>query len=244
MTSPARHEGLTVAITGGAGGIGQALVCALAQRPDVSTVHATYHHREPGCDEQGICWHQLDLANETEVADWTESLGELDWLINAAGLLHRPGQGPEKSIRHLDPDFFMDNIQANTLPSLLLAKHASSNFRHGRPAIFAAISAKVGSIEDNRLGGWVSYRASKAALNMCLKTVAIEWSRTLPNVAVAALHPGTTDTALSRPFQRHVPAGQLFNPAQTASYLLEVLDRLGPEDSGKFWAFDGELLPW
>ena len=79
---------------------------------------------------------------------------------------------------------------------------------------------------------------------MCLKTVAIEWARTLPNVAVAALHLCTTDTALSRPFQRHVPAGQLFTPAQTTGYLLEVLDRLGPEDSGKFWTFDGELLPW
>ena len=95
-----------------------------------------------------------------------------------------------------------------------------------------------------RLGGWVSYRASKAALNMCLKTVAIEWGRTLPNVTVAALHPGTTDTALSKPFQRHVPAGQLFSPQQSAGYMLEVLDQLNARDSGKFWAFDGELLPW
>ena len=115
----------------------------------------------------------------------------------------------------------MTNIRTNTLPSLLLAKHAGSKFKHQRPAVFAAVSAKVGSIADNRLGGWVSYRASKAAL-----------------------HPGTTDTALSKPFQRHVPAGQLFSPQKSAGYMLEVLDQLNTRDSGKFWAFDGELLPW
>ena len=118
------------------------------------------------------------------------------------------------------------------------------NFRHGRPAVFATVSAKVGSIEDKRLGGWFSYRASKAALNMCLKTLAIEWRRSLPNVAVAALHPGTTDTDLSRPFQHNVPSGQLFTPAQSVSYMLDVLDGLNPADSGRFLAFDGEKLPW
>jgi len=110
--------------------------------------------------------------------------------------------------------------------------------------VFATVSARVGSIEDNRLGGWFSYRASKAALNMCLKTLAIEWRRTLPNVAVAALHPGTTDTALSRPFQHNVPREQLFTPRQTANYLLNVLDGLEPAQSTQFLAFDGEWLPW
>jgi len=130
------------------------------------------------------------------------------------------------------------------LPSLLLAKHLHSKFRHGRPGVFATVSAKVGSIEDNRLGGWFSYRASKAALNMCLKTLAIEWRRSLPNVAVAALHPGTTDTALSVPFQHNVPPEQLFTPRQSVDYLVEVLDGLKPAQSGQFLAFDGEELPW
>jgi len=127
---------------------------------------------------------------------------------------------------------------------LLLAKHLHGKFRHGRPAVFATVSAKVGSIEDNRLGGWFSYRASKAALNMCLKTLAIEWHRSLPNVAVTALHPGTTDTALSRPFQRNVPDGQLFTPEQGVTRMLNVLDGLNSADSGQFLAFDGEKLPW
>ena len=235
---------MKIAITGGSGGIGQALVQALAQRPAVTGIQATYHRHKPEFEHPLVTWQELDLANESAVQAWTHTLDELDWLINAAGMLHRPAQGPEKTIQRLDPEFFMANMQTNTLPSLLLAKHAGSKFKHQRPAVFAAVSAKVGSIGDNRLGGWVSYRASKAALNMCLKTVAIEWARTLPNVTVAALHPGTTDTALSKPFKRHVQPGQLFSPQQSAGYLLEVLDQLNARDSGKFWAFDGELLPW
>ena len=235
---------MKIAITGGSGGIGQAFVEALAQRPAVTEIQATYHRHVPEFEHPLVTWQQLDLADESAIQAWAGTLGELDWLINAAGMLHRPSQGPEKTIQRLDPEFFMANIQTNTLPSLLLAKHAGSKFKHQRPAVFAAVSAKVGSIGDNRLGGWVSYRASKAALNMCLKTVAIEWARTLPNVTVAAMHPGTTDTALSKPFQRHVPAGQLFSPQQSVGYMLEVLDQLDARDSGKFWAFDGELLPW
>ena len=235
---------MKIAITGGSGGIGQAFVKALAQRPAVTEIRATYHQHRPDFEHPLVSWQEVDLTDEAAVQAWAGSLDELDWLINAAGMLHRPEQGPEKTIRRLDPDFFMTNIQTNTLPSLLLAKHTAGKFKHRRPAVFAAVSAKVGSIGDNRLGGWVSYRASKAALNMCLKTVAIEWARTLPNVTVAALHPGTTDTALSKPFQRHVPPGHLFSAPQSVGYMLEVLDQLKPEDSGKFWAFDGEQLTW
>ena len=149
-----------------------------------------------------------------------------------------------ETVRHIDPAFFLESMRINTLPTLLLAKHLHDKFRHGRPAVVATVSARVGSIEDNRLGGWFSYRASKAALNMCLKTLAIEWRRSLPNVAVAALHPGTTDTALSRPFQSNVPIGQLFTPGQSVASMLDVLDGLNSADSGQFLAFDGEKLPW
>jgi NAD(P)-dependent dehydrogenase (short-subunit alcohol dehydrogenase family) len=218
---------------------------ALAQRPQVETIISTWNRNLPdNTGHPNVSWQRLDLTDEAAIRDWALQLGEIDWLINAAGVLHTPAQGPEKTIRQLDPAFFLENISINTLPSLLLAKHLHGKFRHGRPAVFASVSAKVGSIEDNRLGGWFSYRASKAALNMGLKTLAIEWHRTLPNVAVAALHPGTTDTGLSRPFQRSVPQEQLFSPQQSAACLLHVLDNLKPSPTGQFLAFDGELLPW
>lgn len=207
-------------------------------------ITATYHRNTPENGHARVTWQRLDMTSESSVRDWAQQLGEIDWVINAAGILHTPAQGPEKSIRQVDPAFFLDNIRINTLPTLLLAKYLQPRFRHGRPAVFATVSARVGSIEDNYLGGWFSYRASKAALNMSLKTLAIEWRRKLPNVAVVALHPGTTDTALSRPFQRNMPREQLFTPAQSVSYMLNVLDGLKPAQSGRFMAFDGEQLPW
>lgn len=235
---------MKIVITGGSGGIGGAFVDRLARRPNVEKITATYHRHRPEAEHRKVNWQQLDLTDEAAIRDWAAQMDDIDWLINAAGILHTSRQGPEKTVRHIDPAFFLNSMSINTLPSLLLAKHLHNSFRHGRPAVFASVSAKVGSIEDNRLGGWFSYRASKAALNMCLKTLAIEWRRTLPNVSVAALHPGTTDTALSKPFQHNVPPEQLFSPGQSVDYLLKVLDGLEPGQSGQFLAFDGERLPW
>lgn len=237
-------EKIKIVITGASGGIGSAFADRLARRHEVASIAATWHSQPPRVEHPKVTWQQLDLCDEAAVADWAAAIGEIDWLINAAGILHTPTHGPEKTVRHLDPDFFLHCFSVNALPALLLAKHLHSRFRHGRPAIFACVSARVGSIEDNRLGGWFSYRASKAALNMSLKTLAIEWRRTLPNVSVVALHPGTTDTELSRPFQRHVPPGQLFTPERSVDAMLEVLDGLDPGRSGEFLAFDGERLPW
>ena len=186
----------------------------------------------------------MDLADESSVADWSRTVGELDWLINAAGILHTGNHRPEKSISELYPEFFIHNITVNALGSLVLARHLREKLDHGRLATFAVISARVGSIEDNRLGGWYSYRASKAALNMGLKTLALEWKRTLPNVSVIALHPGTTDTRLSAPFQRNVPKDKLFSADYTANRLIRILRRISPSDTGKFLSYSGELLPW
>jgi NAD(P)-dependent dehydrogenase (short-subunit alcohol dehydrogenase family) len=239
-----KGDAMKIIIIGGSGGIGRAFVELLAKRESVGSIVASYHQTTPVFQHPKVSWQRLDLANETTIQSWSEQLDEIDWLINAAGMLHQPDRGPEKSIRQLDPDFFLKNIKVNAMPTLLLAKHLQAHFKHGRKSLFATVSAKVGSIEDNRLGGWYSYRASKAALNMGIKTLAIEWQRTLPNVAVAALHPGTTDTALSEPFQKNVPKEQLFSPAKSVNAMLSVLDALEPHDTGKFWAFDGEILPW
>ncbi len=235
---------MNIVITGGSGGIGGAFVEALARRPEVDKIIATCNRHSSALIESKVTWQRLDLTDEVAIEDWAAQLDEIDWLINAAGILHTREHGPEKSIRQVDPAFFLESISINALPALLLAKHVHDKFRHGRPAVFASVSAKVGSIEDNRLGGWISYRASKAAHNMCIKTLAIEWRRTLPNVAVVALHPGTTDTALSKPFQRNVPSGQLFTPEYSVNCMLSVLENLKPVDSGQFLAFDGERLPW
>ena len=127
---------------------------------------------------------------------------------------------------------------------MLFAKYLPLHFRHKQTAVFSTISARVGSIEENYLGGWYSYRASKAALNQVLKTLSIEWRRTLPNVCVVALHPGTTDTALSKPFQKNVPEKQLFSTNNSVMFMSEVISNLTPEKSGQFISFDGENLPW
>ena len=235
---------MNIVVTGASGGIGGAIVDRLAARPDLARITATWNRNPPQAEYPNVTWQQLDLSDDSAVGEWASQTGEIDWLINAAGMLHTPRQGPEKTIRHVDPDFFLENMRVNTMPTLLLAKHLQASFRHGRPAVFASLSARIGSIADNRLGGWFSYRASKSALNMCLKTLSLEWARTLPNVSVAALHPGTTDTALSRPFQKNVPARQLFEPARTAGYLLDVIESLTPGQTGYFLAFDGEHLPW
>lgn len=235
---------MNVSIIGASGGIGQAFMNCMVNQPMIKTINATYNNNKPEYTHNKVSWHKLDVSNESSVKAWSDKLDQIDWLINAVGVLHTSDHGPEKSIRQLDAGFFIHNTLINTVPTLLLAKHLQNKFKHGRPAIFATLSAKVGSIEDNRLGGWYSYRASKAALNMCLKTLSIEWQRTLPNVTVAALHPGTTDTRLSKPFQKHVPKQQLFSPDQSVNYMLDVLNALKPEDTGKFWAFDGEILTW
>ena len=194
-----------IVIIGGSGGIGRAFVEILAQREDVKSVVATFNRTPPDFGHPLVSWYPLDITDETAIRTWAEILGDIDWLINAAGILHLQGYRPEKSIRQLDPDFFLQNIKTNALPTLLLAKHLHTHFKHGRPARFATVSARVGSIEDNRLGGWYSYRVSKAALNMGIRTLAIEWQRTLPHVVVTALyaknsclHPNTALPACSK----------------------------------------------
>lgn len=231
-------------IVGGSGGIGQAFIQYLLQRHPGITIDATYYQQHPRVTDSRCRWHKVDISQQVDIEGLCAELGELDLCINAAGMLHDKVHQPEKSTRQIEPGYFLKSMQVNALPTLLLAKFLAPHLKHKRPAVFATVSARVGSIEENYLGGWYSYRASKAALNMALKTLSIEWKRSLPNVTVAALHPGTTDTRLSKPFQKNVPEDQLFDPSQSAAYMMNVIERLTPADSGKFWSFDGEILPW
>lgn len=138
----------------------------------------------------------------------------------------------------------MRSIEINTLPTLLLAQAFFPAFKNSPSVKFAVLSARVGSIEDNGLGGWYSYRASKAALNMVVKNLSIEWRRRLKQATVLALHPGTTDTALSKPFQTNVPQGKLFSADNVAKDLLDLMAGSTPSDSGQFWDYVGREIPW
>ncbi len=241
---------MNIIVFGGSGGIGAALLEQLSRRFPDATVFSTWYMSPPSDHlMKSVRWSQVNVTSEQSVQAFAGQFDKVHWLINAVGMLHRASleeqvKLPEKSLRQIDADFFLQNIQTNTLPTLLLAKHFEFALKHDERAHFATVSAKVGSIEDNRLGGWHSYRCSKAALNMAIKNISIEWRRRLPNVCVTALHPGTTDTALSAPFQRNVPDGKLFTAQYTAACLVDVLSSLSAADSGKFLAYDGQELPW
>jgi NAD(P)-dependent dehydrogenase (short-subunit alcohol dehydrogenase family) len=215
----------------------------LARFPQAQIV-ATHHRDRPRVEHARLSWQALDLRDASAIDSWASNFQRVDWIVNAAGYLHGSHGGPEKSIRALDPEFLLENIRINALPTLLLAKSFSTALRQSPAPLLATVSARVGSIEDNRLGGWYSYRVSKAALNMALKTLSIEWKHSHPRGCVAALHPGTNDTALSKPFQTNVAADDLFDPAYTASMFADLLSKLAPADSGQFWAWNGETLPW
>jgi len=151
---------------------------------------------------------------------------------------------PEKSLREIESDSMLTNFQVNTIGPTLVAKHFLPIMPCNRKSVFAVLSARVGSISDNRLGGWLSYRSSKAALNMSMATLAIEHRRRCPEGIVVSLHPGTVDTLLSKPFTSRVPLGQLFGVDRAARQLLEVIDRLHPQDSGGFFAWDGSPITY
>ncbi|NEP48905.1 MAG: SDR family NAD(P)-dependent oxidoreductase, partial [Moorea sp. SIO3C2] len=190
----------------------------------------------------------MDITDELQVSEAIKQISvEIDKLhlvINCVGLLHDGSLQPEKSLKQINSEHLMRYFQVNSIGAVLLAKHLLPLFRHSDRSIFASISAKIGSIGDNKLGGWYGYRASKAALNMFMRTVAIEYSRKSPQTIVVTLHPGTTNTRLSKPFQKNVPADKLFPVERTVNQLLAVIEKLEQGDSGEFFSWDGSELPW
>ena len=241
MLTSTPDDGCAV-VVGASGGIGAALTAALVAGGRFSAVHAL--SREGLTAPAGALPGRLDLEDEASIA---AAAGRLDapprLVIVATGRLHGPGLAPEKALRQLDGSALMQAFAINAVGPALVAKHMLPLLpRTGRSA-FAALSARVGSISDNRLGGWHGYRASKAALNMLIATLAIELARTRPQALCVGLHPGTVDTGLSRPFQAGVAQDRLFTPAGSAGHLLRVLDGLTPADSGRVFAWDGSVIP-
>lgn len=234
-------------VIGAGGGIGFALAQQLLDR-GVDRLYATYHHHPPAIESPLLQIWAVDVTQEEEIATVAAQICQvtdrLDYVIYAVGRLHGNLGGPEKSLRALNTPQLLDYFQTNAIGAALWAKHLQPLFKHPERSVFACISAKVGSIGDNGLGGWYGYRASKAALNMFVKNIAIEYRRTAPESIVVALHPGTTATSLSAPFQANVPEGKLFAPERTANQLLTVIDQLEAKDSGQFFSWGGNLLPW
>lgn len=214
-------------VIGAGGGIGAALADALAEEEN---------------DVVRLARAELDLTDEATIAAAAAQVGKADLVIVATGLLHDARHGPEKALRDLDPVWLAQQYAVNAIGPALVAKHFLPILPRTGRSVFAALSARVGSISDNRLGGWYGYRASKAALNQLIRTLAIEDKRRNDRGIVVALHPGTVDTRLSKPFQQS--GRDLFPPDRAAVQLLDVLDALKPADSGKLFAWDGaEIAP-
>ena len=237
-------ENANVAVVGASGGIGSEFVRQLSADPRVGQVHAMSRSARE-FDSDKVLSHVLDLDDEESIraaAIAATSTAPFDVVIVASGVLHDGDLQPEKSMSQIEPYAMLDVMRINAIGPALVAKHFLPLMRRGAKTIFAALSARVGSITDNRLGGWASYRASKAALNMLLKTASIEHARRFPQSVVVGLHPGTVDTHLSRPFQRRVPEKQLFTPAFSVSKLLQVIDQRTSEESGRCFAWDGQVI--
>lgn len=234
------------AVIGASGGIGEALCRAIAESGRFSVVHAL--SRSPtNLDAEQVLAGSIDISDAASVAAAAERVaasGALDLVVVATGILHDDELQPERALREIDGQNMEEVFRINTIGPAVVAKHFLPLMNREDKSVFGAISARVGSIEDNRKGGWVSYRASKAALNMVIKTLSIEHARRYRNGVVVALHPGTVATNLSAPFRSRVPEDSLFTPQVSAGHLLRVIDGLSPADSGGLFAWDGSRITY
>ena len=250
-------DGSQALVQGASRGIGLEFVRQLLAQPAVGRVFAGCRAPDQADELSALAASEprlqlvpLDVTDETSIAQASAAVAgatdRLHLVVNCAGILHGgpASLAPEKRLADVRPEALAASFAVNAFGPLLVAKHFERLLTHRERAVFASISARVGSIGDNRLGGWYAYRGAKAAQNMFTRTLAIEWSRSRRNVACVALHPGTTDTHLSRPFQANVPAEKLFSPEQTVRQLLRVIDQLTPADTGRFYAWDGSEIPW
>lgn len=228
-------DGYNALVFGASGGLGSAIVDQLQHSAQCAHVEAV--SRRSG--------HDFDLVDDSALSALESRLaeqhGKFHLILDATGVLSVDGHAPEKSLKELDIDRMSRAFLINAIGPALLIKQFSPLLPTKEKSIFAILSARIGSIGDNRLGGWYAYRASKAALNQFLRTASIEIARSNPNAVCVALHPGTVETALSQPFAR---GRYTHTPAVAAARLLSVIDQTTPEQSGSFIAYDGSSIPW
>ncbi len=226
-----------IAVIGASGAIGSAFTKLLSEKYPSACLHAFSRGGE----------HRIDYDSEESFAAAADTASKdkpLDMVIVANGMLQDGDIIPEKSLRELSAEKFQRVFEVNTITPALVAKYFLPKLNKNQASVFAALSARVGSISDNQLGGWYAYRASKAALNMIIKNAAIEVAKRNKQAIIVGLHPGTVDSNLSKPFQGNVPVGKLFTPECSVQKLLRVLEKLTPAHSGKCFAWDGEeILP-
>jgi NAD(P)-dependent dehydrogenase (short-subunit alcohol dehydrogenase family) len=237
-------ESYRAIVFGASGAIGGAFVRALSADPRCARIYVGARTRPEVASEKTVAF-TFDLKDEASIEGSLSGItadGPVHLIVIATGILHDAQVQPEKTWRAIGAGAMSHAYAINTIGPSLIAKHALALLPRDQRALFAALSARVGSIEDNRLGGWHSYRASKAALNMMMRCFAIELSRRAPQSVCACLHPGTVDSDLSKPFRSGVHT--LFTPDQAATALLKTLDGLQPADSGGLFAYDGARIPF
>ena len=228
-------QGCVAVVFGASGGIGKALLEAIESAQTFKHVISFSRSSSPAIDlaDEGSLAHAAAFAAEQ---------GELRLVVDATGFLHDERQEPEKNWRQLDATNLARAFALNAIGPALIMKHILPRLPRSGKAVFATLSARVGSIEDNRLGGWYSYRASKAALNQLVRTAAIELTRRSPDALCNALHPGTVSTTLSAPFT--ATGLEVHSPAVAAQHLLAVIDQLTADDNGGFFDWRGQPVPW
>jgi NAD(P)-dependent dehydrogenase (short-subunit alcohol dehydrogenase family) len=234
-----------VLVAGAGGGIGMALVDALAARTDNERTYALHRHPVASLSPK-VEWIHADPADPGSLQAAIQPIftaGPLDGVIIATGLLHGPGLSPEKSLKDADPESLIEVYASNAVLPLMLLKTLKPFLKPAGTGFICFLSAQIGSIGDNRLGGWYGYRMAKAALNMAVKTASVELAREGFDTTLVAVHPGTTRTALSHPFvrRRRQPVS---SPEEAAARLIDLLEHLDKDQNGAFLNYDGTRLPW
>ncbi|WP_258808067.1 SDR family NAD(P)-dependent oxidoreductase [Pseudidiomarina sp. CB1] len=230
-----------VLVIGAGGGLGKALVAHYLNEGALVTA---WSRRERPFMHENLRWRTLTDYSPEQLQAEIEQLQELDGVISTLGMLHNNDFMPEKHLGAVSAAQLRHSFEVNAILPILLLEQLLPKLPRKQPAFWVQLSAKVGSITDNYLGGWYSYRASKAALNMLLKTASIELGRSHKQLVIAAVHPGTTDTELSAPFQERLPADKLYTPEQSAARIAQVIENLTTEHSGKLLHWDGTELPY
>ena len=232
-----------VAVIGSSGAIGSAFVDHYINDQSINSIFS-FSRSSIGIDNNKVKHFSIDIENENSVQDAAKSVEEInfDEIIIASGLLHTNEFGPEKSIKDLKADNILKILNVNTVGPAIIGKHFLPLLNKNNKSVMAFLSARVGSISENKLGGWYAYRASKSALNQIIKNFSIEIKRTNPKAIIIGLQPGTVDSELSAPFKRSVSKNKLFSAEYSASQLLGVIERVDESSSGNLISWDGEII--